>query len=856
MRPLIRLSATVSTALAGLLLRPPVEAETRRVIAGRESYRASGFHELWFGAGYRALWTTPIEVPLLDLRTFAGGLAPVRQVGSLQSLGLAMKGADGRSYTFRLLDKDPTKILPPEWRESWPAKIFQDQTIAGHPGTPFVLPPLAEAAGVPHTDPQVVFMPDDPALGTFQRTFGGKPGTIDEYPTPRADGYAGFLRANEIVSTGEIWKRWLEGHVPIDIPVYLRARMFDLVIGDWDRHNGQWRFLRREGHEAWLPLPEDRDQAFSDFSGVMLGMARQAMPRLLKWEDDYSNLPGLVFQGAETDRWFLAGTERAAFERAAREVRDGLTDEVIQAAVRRLPPEWHALGGDRLARDLMRRRDLLPAAAQRFYEHLAREVDVRGTDAPDLVRLEWQRDGDLVVEVRAEAGAAPWFRRRFRRRETREVRLYLHGGADRLTTTGPRGDITVRVSGGAGADVLDDSASGGTRFYDAERAEVTRGSGTSVSTRHWEPRPHKPETPWLESRDYGAASRHQLLAWWEPDPGLVLAAGKTFYRYGFRKQPYAQVHRFGVGFETARRAFKVTYDGEYRWSKPGRSSALELEYDGAKNYNFFDFGNETAAAGPGDFHRSHQRQFSAFPALAALEDEAGTLRLRAGPEVKYSSAFSSEDTLLSRTRPYGFGDFGQVGARVRFDWDTRRRGPKRAPGAYFVSGGPRQTGVRLGFDGGVYPKAWDVEETFGAVDASLAGSWGVSSRLTLAARVGGRRLWGRYPWHEAAFIGGGDTVRGYERNRWAGDASVYANAEARLGLGTTSFILPARWGVLALADAGRVFVDGETSNTWRPAWGGGLWFRLLHLDTTFYVAAVKGRDAEKPRIYASYGFAF
>ncbi len=137
------------------------------------------------GSGYRKEWLTPIDFPVLDLATFGGGLTPVRQVGGMQSLGLALKGKDGKSYTFRATDKDPpTKILPPEWADSVPAKLFQDATAANHPGNGFVVPALAEAAGVLHTNPRYVFMPDDPALGEFRKTFGGEPGTIEEFPLP------------------------------------------------------------------------------------------------------------------------------------------------------------------------------------------------------------------------------------------------------------------------------------------------------------------------------------------------------------------------------------------------------------------------------------------------------------------------------------------------------------------------------------------------------------------------------------------------------------------------------------------------------------------------------------------------
>ena len=148
---------------------------------------------------------------MLDLAAFAGGLTPVRQVGSMQSIGLALQGRDGRSYTFRTTDKDPTRILPPEWAGTVPAKLFQDSTTANHPGVGFVVPPLAQAAGVLHATPRYVFMPDTPALGEFRTTFGGKPGTLEEYPQAAAGGRPGFAGAEEIVSTSEVWTRSLQG---------------------------------------------------------------------------------------------------------------------------------------------------------------------------------------------------------------------------------------------------------------------------------------------------------------------------------------------------------------------------------------------------------------------------------------------------------------------------------------------------------------------------------------------------------------------------------------------------------------------------------------------------------------------
>ena len=851
-----RCAALVLTAAIAVVAETAA-AETQKVIAGRPEYDRSGYFKWHFGEGYRTLWTAPFDAPMLDLRTYAGGLTAVRKVGSMQSIGLALKGADGKAYTFRTLDKDPTKILPEAWRDSFPATIFQDQTTAGHPGGALMVPPMAEAAGVPHTNPVVVVMPDDPALGEFRETFGGKVGTIDEFPTPAAGAQTGFRGATEILSTAQLWERWKKGEARVDARSLLRARLFDLVIGDWDRHNGQWRWMRLPGNEALVALPEDRDQAFSNYSGALMVIARSAVPRLIAWRDDYDNLKGLVFQGREVDDWLLAGVERPAFEETARDIQVRLTDAVIEDGVRRLPPEWFAIDGERLIRDLKKRRDLLPQAAAAFYERLARWVDVQGTDQDDVATLTREAGGSVLLELSlaGAAGAAapaPYFRRRFLPRETDDVRIYLYGGADRFVASGPRGPLSVRVSGGDGRDRLDDSKSGGTRFYDVDPEEVAEGRGTDVSTRHWTRTTYKAETPWMEKPDFGSATFYQPLLWWEPDPGVVLSMGAARYGYGFRKQPYATLQRVAVEYKTKRQAFGASYTGDFRWARPGFTTLVELEADGAKNYNFYGIGNETVNVSD-DFNEAHQKLFSAFPSLVAYENERRTLAFALGPEAKFSENAAEEGTLISTERPYGFDDFGQVGARARFRVDTRGRMLAGLGPAGFAPGSKRSdTGLKLDVEGRIYPKAWDVEETFGVTWGEVVGYWQVASPLTLAARAGGQKNWGRYPWHESAFIGGSDSVRGYDRNRFAGDSSFYTNGQVMLYLFNVNLILPMRFGVVGLADIGRVWVAGEGSDKWHPSAGGGFFLRVLTTDLTGHALIAHGDEGTK--FYVNIGF--
>ena len=47
-------------------------------------YEASGFMRFFTGDHWRDLWITPIKIPILNLRTYSGGLTPTKKGGGQQ----------------------------------------------------------------------------------------------------------------------------------------------------------------------------------------------------------------------------------------------------------------------------------------------------------------------------------------------------------------------------------------------------------------------------------------------------------------------------------------------------------------------------------------------------------------------------------------------------------------------------------------------------------------------------------------------------------------------------------------------------------------------------------------------------
>jgi len=810
-------------------------------------YRAGGLHSLLLGREYRSLWATPITVPVLDPRTFVGGLRPISKGGGQQTKSLRLAAADGREFFFRSVDKDPSAALPPELRSTVAKSVVRDQTSSAFPTGPLVVDRLLTAAGILHANSRLVVLPRT-GLGDFDADFGGIMGFLEDRIGGPTAPLAHWGGATEIIDSDSLFERVQRSPEDrVDTRALLTARLFDLLIGDWDRHADQWRWARfgTTLPRRWVPIPLDRDQAFVKYDGVLLSIARQSAPQLINFGPKYPYIPGATWNGRDLDRRFLSEVEWPVWQSVVGSLQATLTDTVIDDAVRALPPQHYALKGRALAAALRSRRDHLLQAAERFYRQLGKQVDVHATDAGDRARLTREPGGEVEVTLSSDsAEGEPYFRRRFDPAVTREVRLFLDGGDDAAVVSGKSGGSPLlRILGGEGRDTLVDSTGGGReRFYDDPDGPArVQGSGAGVDRRPYVAPRKGPKA--MPPRDWGSRWTASTQASYGPDIGFFLGGGRTLKVYGFRKDPYSSRHRFRAGFASGPKTYRVDYLGQFRRENSSSYAEVLLRASGIDVISFHGFGNEIAAPRDNEFYRITQDAFGLYPSLVFGLD--GRTTIRVGPELKYASTDRRPGRFLFTLGDlYGTGNFGEIGGGITLLHDSRDH-PSAAT-----------RGLLLELGGNLYPAVWDIDSTFGTVEGVAATYLTPHLPLdpTLSVRIGGKKVWGHYPFFESAFIGGPSTVRLGKVNRYAGDASAYGSVELRLSLARLVLVLPADFGVFGLGDVGRVFLAGESSDRWHAAGGGGVWVAFLDRAFTFSIAVAKGE--ERTGLYLQAGFGY
>jgi hypothetical protein len=816
---------------SGLYLSPDqlIHADSSRakVIANPYYDKANGFRRFLLGHHYRKEWATPVEVDVFNFDTTAGGMTPSKLGGGKQTKSLRLKGANGKEYVLRSVNKDPSKALPPEFRGTFANDVLQDQISSSHPYAPLVVAELSKAVEIYTITPKIVYVSNTPRLGEFQRELGNTLCLFEERPVGDQEDNPQYDFSEKVVTTEKMFEKIFgDNDHRMDEKFFLRNRLFDMVIGDWDRHEDQWlwaTFKADSGQTIYRPIPRDRDQAFPKLDGLIPKIAARkwAVRKTQSFEKTIRDINGFNMNGINLDKNFTIGLTLSDWMSMVDSIQLALTDAKIEQAFKTLPQSIYDISASKLIAILKKRRGDLKKYVKTYYKFINKEVNIVGTEDTeffDVNRLSSDSTSVTVYKINKNGERDNILLNRvFYTSETKEIRLYGLGDADQFSINGDvSGGVLVRIIGGKGLDQYTDSSivrgkAKATRIYDS--------TGNIFNTSAETKKVYTSDTL-LVNYNRRNFKYNKLIPKFAPgyniDDGVYIGGGLILIKNKFGKEPFASTQSVAMNYAIATGAYNFWYDGLFRRA----IGKWDLHLAGAikaPNYvfNYFGKGNETKVIEKGiNFNRIRSEEYNVLTGVSRTFRKIFTWDFSVGyqnitiektPGRFISNPIAGVDSTLFSPKQFGF-----VQAAYTIDNTNSPLYPTK--------------GIRLQTIAGINQNLDDGERNFPYMHFTAAG-FATAGNITFALRSGvSTNFSNEYEFYQANTLGGTTNLRGYRRTRFSGRTSFYENAEIRWKLTNTNlYLVKGHIGLLGFFDCGRVWIPTEESNKWHLGYGGGFW---------------------------------
>lgn len=463
-------------------------------IAARPQFQKSRVHKFFFGSKYRDLWSTPVSVDPIDI--IAEEWSIIKKGGGRQTLNLRIKDENDNQYVLRSIDKDPTRPLPGIIKKSFVGSLLKDQVSSGHPYGPVTLPVMSEALNIYHTNPRLRLISDNHSLGEYYDDFAGMMVIMEHRPDEDQSTFDHLGNSSNVIGSQNMLDDLLkENDSRVDEYHYLKTRLFDMIIGDWSRHEDNWRWATYEQDKGTLykAIPRDRDHVYYYMDGLFPRFIRAFKKKHFRsLKLNLNDLVKLNTSGRRLDMLLLSSMSFREWKSQADSVVIQLTDEVIDEAMKELPEETHEANAEWLAKRIKNRRDQLPEKIEKYYLDLAKKPDLYGTDKHEQFIIT-AFDSHVKVEIYKTKKDGEvrklLFERIFHPSETKKITIYGLAGNDNYIFRGTgKSSIKIKIHGGAGEDTYSQESK--KKLFRAiiidteEGSAINVGKGVSVRMRN------------------------------------------------------------------------------------------------------------------------------------------------------------------------------------------------------------------------------------------------------------------------------------------------------------------------------------------------------------------------------------
>ncbi|APG60667.1 metallophosphatase [Christiangramia salexigens] len=831
------------------------ETQPASVYTEEETDKDPLYKFLW-GEHYRPLYSTKFDFPVLFLDTLPGNMRPIAEGGGHQSRSLRFIDDDEHEYTLRALKKSAIRFIQSTvvtnhyvedyLKNTVAERYVQDFYTTAHPYAPMAVNGLMDALEIKHATPKIYYVPKQEALGIYNKDYGNELYMLEEHVGDENKDLKAFGSPKDIISTKDLMLEMAESkEAYVDEDLYLRARLLDMLIGDWDRHSDQWRWAEyKEGDKKrYEPIPRDRDQAFPRFDGPVISLLKLGYPQLMSMEnyDAMINRPKWFNVAAfPLDKTFIKTSKWEDWKQQVEYIQNQITPEVIEESFKSLPAgtEKHA-SVEKIKEILNARKANLEKIARDYYELLKKYDVITGTEDDDKFNITRQKNGVTNIEIINEDGRVV-FNTSYNSGETDQLWIYGLDGDDEFVIDGDGDDlIKLKILGGEENDIYDFRNKRKAKLYDYKSKKNTI---KTPGARKW----------LVDSYDINNYDPNKKMLTkltmlpslsFNSDTGLKVGAKTTYTTYGLVTNPFTTQQSLSANYYFDTQGFDLGYYGEFAQVFYNWNLGIDAYYSSPNfTMNYFGEGNDVQYDPDDvsrDFNRVKIQQWRFAPSLIWKNVPKSSFYFK--PMIESYEVSDDDARYIGQAFDPSndvYTDQLYAGAEVNYNYFNKDN-------VAFPS-----RGMELDLTAGYKTNIDNANNEFGYIRPMLSIDYPLheSGVAAIATKIGGEAIIGdNYEFYHGAFLGGGDqnSLRGYRNQRFNGKYAFYQNTDLRVGITQfrTNFI-PIRMGVSGGFDYGRVWLDDDNSGDWHTNYGGSVFINAFYAFTGnlgYYVGDDGGR---------------
>ncbi|KAF2332579.1 metallophosphoesterase [Flavobacterium daemonense] len=804
----------------------------------------SGFYRFLFGKHYRKYYSMPIEAKTATIDTLLGGLKPIREGGGHQSISLRMSDPQGRDFVMRAMKKSATTFLQSvaikdqyvvnDFEKTFTERFLLDFYTTSYPYGPYTTGSMSDKIGLSHTNPVLYYIPKQNALGEFNASYGDELYMVEERPADNHLDGKNFGHPTDIISTDDMMKNLHKDEkYSVDEKEYIKARLFDMLIGDWDRHSDQWRWgeYKKGDKVVYKPIPRDRDQAYPNYDGAMFRIFIMNVPALRHmrtFKDKIDNVKWLGREAYPMDLAFLRTAEEKDWIEQAKFIQEHLTDADIANAFKGMPKEVQDETAQEIIRKLQKRKKDLQKYASEYFDVLSHTVMLAGTDKKDKFVVDHNAKKSLEIQVFRikKEGDELVYTKTVTDDKTANLWIYGLDDDDVFEVKGTKkSSIKIRLIGGQNNDTYNIENGKKVIVYDFKSKENTYNLDSKTKTQltdDYEVNLYNYEKP-----KYNVVTGLPNIGY-NPDDGVKVGFNVGYTVNNFKQNPYTQRHTLNAFYYFATGGLEFNYAAHFPGLLGKWVIDVESQYT-TPNFaiNYFGYGNETVNNDDEfgmDYNRVRIRTFNLSGAIRHVGRYGSEFSMH--PIFQRMSVQETENRFIDVpgvVNPAVFDNQSYGGFKVKYVFKNSDFVAKPTLGIYFMASGTWTTNLE------------ETQKNFPTLESILGFTHRIdhNGKLVLATFLKTKAILNNnYEFYQGAALGGDTDLRGYRNERFLGNSYFSQSTDLRFSIGKIHrTVAPLTYGILGGFDYGRIWLDGESSRKWHQDFGGGFWLNTVNLLT-------------------------